>query len=359
MAYTLTEDELTLHLIATGLITLSQRTAQGQQLYPYPDQLQRGLNRLTLAALRRAKRAPQGVPELIAWCHKPLGEWPLSLPDGTLEGDETLLIDQQVSSTCDDWACANPDVEAELSEGRLIRQVFEICSQANDQLGYRSFRSLLIEQPTMTALELQQACIDPQLLRLSDVLREAYQEAPGGWAINGMFRCCAHCGNLLIPLSNNKYICETERCRYQRSSLLGREIPSNHHPVWLIRGLRRFVASPGRAELDLAKSLEALGLAVELWPALDRYDLRISFNNGMVWAVDVKDWSNPFLLGRKLEAIPREPTWDKAFIVFPKYRLDQRKDYLRALKQAAPKQHFEIASTQQLISKAKQELKRL
>jgi hypothetical protein len=76
--------------------------------------------------------------------------------------------------------------------------------------------------------------------------------------------------------------------------------------------------------------LEALGLDVELWPAFDRYDLRIVFPNREVWAVDVKDWANPFLLARRVKPIPSDPPWTRAYFVFPDERRAQREDYLRA-----------------------------
>lgn len=356
MATALTHDELTLHLIATGVIVLTQQAAQGQTLFPYPDALQRGLDRLTVAALRRHATPPQGVPDLLAWCRAPISAWPLDLPAGMLDGDETLLIDHHPSSTCDDWACANPDAEAELTERRVMQRVFDLCSHANDTAAYVAFRSLLITSPAMTALELQQHCIRPELLRLSDVLRDSYQPAPSAWATNSVVTCCAHCHNILVPLAAGGYVCETETCRHERGTLLGRRIPAHEKPVWLVRGLRRFVAAPGRAEQRLAQAVTKLGLGVELWPALDRYDLRITLPDSTVWAVDVKDWANPFLLARKLQPLPVEPPWNRAFVVVPDYRLKQRRDYVRALRQACVNRSFTITSERELLSLLKKHM---
>src|SRR5207249_5929938 len=47
---------------------------------------------------------------------------------------------------------------------------------------------------------------------------------------------------------------------------------------WLRRGLRRFVAAPGKCEMDLYDELIKEGeLVVELWPMFDAYDLRLTF----------------------------------------------------------------------------------
>jgi hypothetical protein len=353
MASPLSTDELTLHLVATGLIALTQRAAQNEALYPYPEALQRGLDRLTVAALRHHVAPPQGVPTLLDWCRAPIHTWPLDLPEGLIEPHDTLLIGSQPSSTCDAWACARPDAEAELTEQRLMQRVFDLCSQTHDTDGYVAFRSLLITAPAMTALELQQQCIRSELLRLADVLRDSYQQAPSGWANNGIFTCCAHCQNLLIPLATGGYVCETETCRHESGSLLGRQIAAHEMPMWLVRGLRRFVAGPGRAEQRLASAVIALGLGVEMWPALDRYDLRITLPNGNVWAIDVKDWANPYLLARQLQSLPSDPSWNRAFIVVPNHRLKQRRDYLRALRKACTNTSFTIASERDLLGALK------
>jgi hypothetical protein len=351
----LSSAELTLHLIASGVITLTQRVAQGESLYPYPDSLQRGLDRLTVAAIRQRVAPPQGVPALLEWCNQPIQSWPLDLPASMIDHEDTLLIGSQPSSVCDDWACSQPDVEAELTERRLMQRVFDICSQTNDIASYVAFRSLLISSPAMSALELQTQCIQPDLLQLADVLRDCYQPAPGGWAMNGVFVCCAHCHILLIPQLHGGYVCETETCRHEKGSLLGRRIAAHELPMWLIRGLRRFVAGPGRAELRLAKAINALGLPVELWPALDRYDLRITLPNHQSWAIDVKDWANPFLLARQLKPLPQEPPWDRAFIVVPNHRLKQRRDYLRALRKACRIRGFSIVSERELLALLKKQ----
>lgn len=350
MATMLTPDELTLHFVATGIIMLTQRVRQGQGIFPYPEPLQRGLDRLTIAALRRGSPAPQGVPDLLEWCQQPIRRWPLDLPNEAVADDETLLLHGYPSGTCDTWACANPDVEAELTERRLMQQVFELCSEAQDTVGYVAFRSLLISSPTLTVLEQEEQCIQPDLIRFSELLHSCYQPAPPGWASGGSYVCCTHCGNLLHPLADDGYVCETEACSYEAGPLLGRRLAAAAHPMWLVRGLRRFVAAPGRTELRLAHAIKAMRLHVELWPELDQYDLRITLPNQDVWAIDVKDWANPFLLGRRLEPIPPQPSWDQALIVVPDYRLQQRDDYLRALRNTCPHRGLKIMCEHELLT---------
>lgn len=329
----LSVDELTLHLIATGIIALAQRTEHGASVFPYPSQLQRGLDRLSVSAVQYGVTPPQGVPDLLHWAREPLSTWPLALPENAVGKQDTLMIDDQPSSMCDAWACAHPDVEAELTERHLMQRVFDICSQSTNTTGYVIFRKLVINHPVLTALELQQECIKPELVQLTEQLRDIYHRVPSGWAVDNHILCCAMCGNVLMPLVKGGVICENDSCQHRPVSI-GRSIPISESPMWLNRGVRRFIAAPGRAELRIARNLEMCGVDVELWPMLDRYDLRLCFPDGEIWAVDVKDWANPFLLGRSVDRMKTTPRWDEAFFVFPDERLRQRRDYLRAFRQS-------------------------
>ena len=100
-------------------------------------------------------------------------------------------------------------------------------------------------------------------------------------------------------------------------------------------GLARYTSRPGRLELSLFESLSELdGLRVELWPGFDSYDLGVTFPSGEVWAIDCKDSSRPSLLAATLnkDAIPHQPSWRKAFYVFPEYRKNAAPNYERVFK---------------------------
>ncbi len=334
-AFTLRPDELTVHLIASGLIVLTQLAQEPTALaLPYPTPFQRGLNRLVLACLRRRRQPPQSVMDLLNWCRRPLISWGLDLPEGSVADDERLLDDQIPTATCEAWARSGRDIEAELSEERLLLNVISICRNAQDPQAYTAFRRMLIERPVLTAFEFQMMLSEPQLDILVEQIRAAYEPAPRSAVHNGEWATCKICGNLLLRSRRNELICEDEQCRTQGHSEPMRFWSLRDEVVWLRRDLRRYIAAPGRTELRLAANLEALGLQVELWPAFDRYDIRVTFPHGTVWAVDVKDWSNPFLLARSVshKPFPNDPPWDMAFFVFPDLRRAQRPDYVRAFR---------------------------
>lgn len=327
----LSPDAVTLSLIATGLIESVEKITRGFPLaYPYASQLQRGLDRLVAAQLRRGLIPVQGIPELIRWSQRPLAEWELDLPSDSFGTEDRLLDDQIPTDICNDWSCASPDVEAELAERQFMQSVFEVCRALGDANVYADFRYLLIDQPVLTEAEFQQKK-HIQFRDLAEQLEAAYRPAPAMCLYNDAFHCCSICHNLLIRTTKGGLICENERCR-TAGSISGHQIPMHEEPRWLNRSLRRFISAPGLAEIRLARKLEQLGLDVELWPEFDRYDLRIKFPNDDVWAIDVKDWANPFILARQVRPIPVEPSWSHAYFVFPNERRKQRPDYMRAFR---------------------------
>jgi len=202
---------------------------------------------------------------------------------------------------------------------------------ADAQSAYVAFRRLLIERPVVTALELHQQMGDPSLSLLAEHVRRAYLPVPPEAIVDGQLHICRTCDNLLLRDSLDGLACADERCRRQATWRQGRVLSVRDGVFWLARPLRTFVAAPGRTEIRLSRRVARMGIAVDLWPSFDAYDLRVVFPSGRAWAVDVKDWANPFLLARQVRRIPEAPVWDRAFFVFPQERL-RRPDYLRAFR---------------------------
>jgi hypothetical protein len=325
-----------LHLVASGVLQAKDAEREGKPpRLPYPVPLQRGLDVLSIICLRAGVDAPRSVPDLLAWCRQPLTSWPLHLETDAVVAGDRLLDGIEPTQLCEEWAVASGDVEAEVQEQRLLTDVLTTCRAADAQAAYVAFRRLLIERPVLTALELHQQMGDPSLTLLADHVRRVYLPAPAEAIVDGQLFCCRTCQNLLTADATGQLACPNERCRRQAKRRPTRCLAARDGVHWLMRPLRTFVAAPGWAEIRLAERLKGMGLGIELWPNFDAYDIRVVFPKGGAWAIDVKDWANPFLLARQVRRIPEVPVWDQAFFVFPQERL-RRSDYLRAFSNHCP-----------------------
>lgn len=323
------QEVLPLHLIATTLIRL-KRDQHYFLSAPYPANLQRALDLLTVDALRRGLAPPQNVLELLDWCRiKPLSQWPLTFEGRQMAEDVFLLEDDLPTSWCEEWACAASDVEDEVTENGVIEAALRLCEALNSPQLYVDFRRLLIERPVLTQFELLHQ--QRRLKGLENVLVDAYELAPSTSRHAGRFIACKRCGSLLVLNLVGDLCCEDSLCRAEGSVQRGKDWDEN--VLQLKRGLRRFVTRPGRAELRLFKALKKRGYVVELWPDFDLYDLKVVVDDE-IWAIDVKDWADPFLLAYSLnEKGPFRPStsapWNRAFWIFPKERRERR-NYLVA-----------------------------
>lgn len=80
--------------------------------------------------------------------------------------------------------------------------------------------------------------------------------------------------------------------------------------------LWKFTLQPGLLELSLAHALTERGYEVELWPNVDRTDLRIRIGQS-TQDIDAKVWVSAHELAKHIEQIPSDlPRW----IVIPDYQ---------------------------------------
>lgn len=323
--------------IASALLDLYELPNPGTFTLPYPREAQRALDRTVLACLLRGAEPPRSVPDLLAWCReRAVIDWPISLPDD-LVGPEDRLVDTTVvepTQLCYEWAIEPADSATEQVERELVGTAIDRCRIANSPDSYSAFRRLLIERPVLTREKAAEIALTPQMHPLEGLLERIYLPAPVGWLRQRRFASCGRCRTLLVPTRDGDWWCENDRCRRHGSATVGTEYGEDDGGgvLQLTRPLRMFVTLPGQSELRLESRLRRLGLAIEMWPGYDAYDLRVSLPDGRVWAVDVKDWSNPALMGRNATPLRSEPPYDEAFLVVPDQRVKQRKNYLKTVR---------------------------
>lgn len=315
--------------LANGLVQIYDQTLRGTGLSsPYPKSLQQGMHKLAAHQIQVGKKPIRNLRELLSLVESPLDSWGLKF-DEEIVGQGDQLMERGIPTQfCLDWT--HEQGPNALEEETLLHEVMAICREANRPDTYSAFRNLLICRPVLKTFELQQAKQESALRPVRDLLVKAYIPAPLSAAFDSTFGCCGRCGGLLLRIEGDQFECENEHCwTYELTTQ--RTISIEEGVLWLENGLRRYVARPGLAEIELRDKLEDLGLSVDMWPNYDAYDLRVRVGDEF-WAIDVKDWSNPFKLAQAVGAIRRNPHWDRAFYVFPDERKQKRPDYLRAFR---------------------------
>lgn len=218
------DETLILRLIASGLVQAHQVVAERHALrLPYPPPLQRGLDLFTLHCLRAGTTPPAGVPELIRWCHEPLGSWPTPLGGPEVAGDVLLHLGVPTRS-CHEWAVPATDVEGELFENDVIAEVRRACRFAGRPEAYVAFRHLVIDKPVLTDREFRNEVDKPKLALLRDPIQRCYPFAPAECVVDGMVWCCADYGNLLVQSPQGPE-CVDDRCPRTQRARPGRVLP--------------------------------------------------------------------------------------------------------------------------------------
>ncbi|MBF6263590.1 hypothetical protein IU443_21985 [Nocardia farcinica] len=354
-----------IQLLASGIAAAHAEISSGAALkVPYPPALQRALDQLTLRCVLVGERTepaeqpswlPAGVPELLRWCERPLDQWPVPLGGSDAAG-EVLLDLGAPTRMCHEWALPIPDVEGEAFENAIIADVRAKCQAAGRQDSYVAFRQLVISTPVLTELDLQEKLMTSELQIVAQSVQQCYPPVPAECRFGDRVLQCADCDNLLVRFREEMW-CVNDRCTRQSTAREGGSLPLSQGVRWLAAPIRTFVAAPGRAELRLARELSRLGVDVELWPQYDTYDLRIVFPDQQVWAVDVKDWSNPVRLAKRLRAIPSDPEWHEAYYVPAREAVAATAGYLKTLRErsraALRGTRVGILSEQGLLNKVK------
>jgi hypothetical protein len=332
-------DVLLLHTIASAVVRLADIRALDSFTLPYPAEAQRALDRLVMSCLLRGiDEMPRSVPDLLSWCRtRPLEDWPLSLPPDAF-GPDDLLVDPDAylpTQLCHEWWIHSRDSAAARFDRDVIRTAMRLCQQAGMPESYTAFRRLLVAQPVLTGVEKFNIATDLLLDPVTELIERCYEPAPISYRRGGVYQTCGRCMTLLLPLPDEGWWCERDACRRRGPAPTGRALDDSDSEVvyQLARPLRQFVTGPGRAEADLETRLSGLRSAtakvhVEMWPGFDAYDLRITFPDGHVWAIDVKDWKHPCLLGRAAKPVPGQPPYDESCWVVPQEQVDAHGDYL-------------------------------
>lgn len=346
-------------LLAVGLTHLTARIEVDAVLQaPYNDAWERGARMLTIECLIRGLPAPTHIGTVINdWCREAPRDWPLPLgATGRLYDEPLLSEDNELTPLCRELAYGleHGDAELELCEAQM-GAVRTLAQARRSQDGYVTFRRFVIEHPVATQDEISDAAAVRALTPFAAQLHEMYERIPTSAIHQGQLLLCGHCGWTLERI-RDRLRCGSPRCRvltenFSRGTAT-RPFDVTDPPLRVRRAIRQYVVAPGIYELNFAHQVEALGLTCQLWPFYDRYDVRVIFDDGEVWGIDVKDWKHPHLLGRHLTTFTDDaPDWQQAFFAIPDARVTENPAYLTILRELARSDDFAILTISDLVAR--------
>ncbi|MDJ0742778.1 MAG: hypothetical protein QNJ32_05380 [Xenococcaceae cyanobacterium MO_167.B27] len=354
--------ELLLTLICKGLIDLYQKVESGKNFeFPYPKYLQQGYNKLLNFYIQQEQTPPYSLVELVRWCeHKSLSEWNLNISEELIENEEYLLYKQEPTELCEELSQLIEEHGA--FQKKLIGKVMSLCqSQQNPEM-YIDFRGFLCDRSNSILDYLRKKNFRNKVPRLASEIEEIYQEIPEIYVIDDKLYQCDRCGYLIVKNSEGKRVCKNKKCRRKYKPKF--QAVKGTPPFYLLHEeVHRFITLPGQAELELEEKLKKISpnLQVEIWKEYDKHDLYVTFSNNEKWAIDVKDWKNPYLLAQKLnsDSFPPQPEWDKAFYVIPDRRHKEQEDYIRSLKNHYRRKDIQVVYSKNLVSRVKKNLDKI
>ncbi|MCM1270854.1 MAG: hypothetical protein NC247_09565 [Ruminococcus flavefaciens] len=203
-----------------------------------------------------------------------------------LSGNRTFYTTYECDDLIND---KNGDIFGDLEQGFVYKKMTQLSDNE-----YTLIRSFIIEHPVCSTKDLRSFKIQyPNRSDIAQILELAYQSMPidvykcptCGWTMTFHGKqayCCNHAcvKGVITPDSLERF---GESISYR-----------------LKRGIMRYFAIPGKIELKIKNIAETLGAKTELWPDKDKYDIKIVFPSGLIWAINAKTNRNPYTLAKAI-----------------------------------------------------------
>ena len=311
-----------------------KKVRDGDLLMPALDE---GHKLLIKIAMEAGINPPANLVEFCQWIQKPCSEW------GVKEVTEFFpdrLYDCYggVSFAAEDLLEIHVSVEE--GDQKFMAEIVSYCHEQYQedkkyQEYYANIRSFVTSP--QNAVIAKKDLVSFQVLIQDDNLRNLflnlYEELP---LHKDNYRLCSHCG-WTMTFAKGFWRCHSRTCNKEADKTNLAQLPASAI-CRLTPGIHRFVLVPGLAEQKLAVRLRREGYKVEVYPEIDKYDLRVVIGT-VVIDFDVKEYSNP---RRLVEYIENENILNHAgkskfhantYIVIPGHLTDRRSGYLTRIKQ--------------------------
>jgi hypothetical protein len=205
-----------------------------------------------------------------------------------------------------------------------VNRVKQACRMRSDgETLYRNFRLFLIEHGVIDPAQARDVFVP---LNLS--LTEFYEPIPEHLRHNGLIYLCPEC-RWPMNAQRHEVTCDSAWCMDKKSvfvrngaKLINRvnnshlEGQASNERLMLKPALWKFTLQPGLLEIAMAQSFAKHGIEAQLWPDVDRTDLRVSLRNA-IQDIDAKVWVSAYELAKHIEQIPSHVS---RWVVIPDYQ---------------------------------------
>lgn len=336
-------------LIGQGLVEKDSSLREHLNRYPYSPKFLHGINLFLAAGYQLGGTGTDlfRYADEASFCArflcKPISDW---FQDWHLTEQERLKLKEEPFFAYEPFAYNTkknayaPSEEcleflhsqdANPIEGTDQRVLYEKIMQL-EQKDYSGIRKLLIENPILSQDTLREYKMNyadnPTATETLGFAYETFDQNAFrcpicGWTMtkgeNGMQRHPWHFEDTEPVL--------TEKDRINRSD----------GPILrLKRGIMRYLAQPGKLELEIAAYCEKKSLQYTLWPQMDRFDVEIQFSDGEIWEIDAKAYRNPRHLRSTIENEGGFPSGDYrwGYYVVPTEYTRNQSNYTKVVSKA-------------------------
>ncbi|ACL18710.1 conserved hypothetical protein [Desulfitobacterium hafniense DCB-2] len=291
-----------------------------------PKEMYLGHLQFSQVALNEGIIPPGNLYDLLAMLQKPCQEWGIPAFEASFDLDASILKKYGgLSYEAEEFL--EEHVSVEESEARVMLEILSHCREKvkeanNYQELYSKIREFISspEHAVLPSGEVYDFAHSLQDKKLSDLFFSLYEPSPLPYE---EYYYCPYCGWTLTT-QRGKNRCTNRSCHLNGEFRNPVKMPNASRDVlWrLTPGIQRYVLVPGIAELKLYKRLETKKYDVQLYPEIDRYDIRVKLENSIV-DIDVKEYYSIRSLADHINA-----NWQKyhenSYIVIPGHVLREK-----------------------------------
>lgn len=348
------KDDL-IKLLATGIVEWYEDAQIYGDLSKMPIQLKRAIN--VLCSKMPIPLVINNRIDIVDILSKPLGE--LEIGEESMAYDNEILIAEGMpTDICYEIAIDEADTQGSIDQSKILDIINELRLYGTEE-DYVKIRCFIIEHPIAEEKEIDDFIrknteYDIQLRKIYSKVKEFYEEVPYHAKKNNEMKVCKCCGWTITQKDEDTY-CISNFCKIQEGHKHAKQRIVDVGTKRLKRGAMRYLCLPGIPELELKRKLERKGVGVRMWPHFDLFDLEVIFNDEK-WAVDVKDYSNPYHLIEKVTTFPVTDC-SQNFVVVPKRRMKLYSAYKKVIK-AEQTKGFQFIGEDELMKKISEKVRK-